>query len=85
MVAFRCGGGGEPTDFKCGVSYDVETRPVTTHTSNSMTQFFFFFSSAPVASAPRSTAAMKAYCTSPALEVPACTTRSPHAYDARDL
>jgi hypothetical protein len=47
--------------------------------------FFFFFDWAPVAGAPVSTAAMKAYCTSPALEVPAFTARSPHAYDARDL
>jgi hypothetical protein len=39
--------------------------------------FFFFFYWAPVAGAPGSTAAMKAYCTSPALEVPACTARNP--------
>jgi hypothetical protein len=32
------------------------------------------------------TAVMKANCTSPALEVPTCTARSPHAYDdTRDL
>jgi hypothetical protein len=46
---------------------------------------FFFFYWVPVASAPGSTAAMKAYCMSLVLEVPACATRSPHAYDARDL
>jgi hypothetical protein len=47
--------------------------------------YFFFFYWAPVAGAPGSTAAMKAYCTSTALEVPVYTARSPHAYDARDL
>jgi hypothetical protein len=47
--------------------------------------FFFFFYWAPVTSAPGSTAAMKAYFTSLALEVLACTARSPHAYEARDL
>jgi hypothetical protein len=31
-----------------------------------------------------STAAVKAYCTNPALKIPACTARSPHAYNARD-
>jgi len=43
IVAFRCGGGGEPTDFKCDVSYDVANKPVTTHTSNSMTQLVLMF------------------------------------------
>jgi hypothetical protein len=47
--------------------------------------FFFFFYWDPVASAPGSTAAMKAYCTSPALEVPVFTAMSPNAYDERDL
>jgi hypothetical protein len=35
----------------------------------------------PVAGATVCTVTMKAYCTIPALEVPTCTARSPHAYD----
>jgi hypothetical protein len=46
---------------------------------------FFFFYRPLVARAPGGTAAMKAYCVSPALKVPACTARRPHAYEARDL
>jgi hypothetical protein len=53
--------------------------------SNRKHWFFFSFYWASVAGAPGITAAMKAYSTSTALEVPAFTARNPHAFDARDL
>jgi hypothetical protein len=48
-------------------------------------EMIFFFYWSPLATVPGSTAAMKAYFTSPGLEVPAFTARNTHAYDARDL
>jgi hypothetical protein len=39
--------------------------------------YYYYYYWASVAGAPASTAAMQTYCTSPALELPACTARSP--------